>query len=149
MAAPLVAAGVQPQPEVVVLAVAVWLKAVPPAHLPLKRPGAVGPGPVLQEPCQWEDAAVPQRQGHCLLPALVVAGAAQAFPVQEALRALAAWARQQWEMPPGPVAAVALVSMAWMGAPVLAAAAVGAAAPSQFGRSVQMRSLMLPARVAR
>ncbi len=147
MAALLVAAGVQPQPEVVVLAVAVGLEAVPPAHLPLKRPGAVGP--VLQEPCQWEDAAVPQRQARCLLPALVVAGAAQAFPVQEALRALAAWARQQWEMPPGPVAAVALVPQALIGAPVLAAAAVGAAALSQFGRSVQMRSLMLPARVAR
>ena len=62
---------------------------------------------------------------------------------------LAAWARQQWEMLPGPVAAVALALMAQMGAPVLDAAVVGAAALSQFERSVQTRSLTLPALVAR
>jgi hypothetical protein len=39
--------------------------------------------------------------------------------------------------------------MAQMGAPVLDAAVVGAAALSQFERSVQTRSLTLPALVAR
>lgn len=141
--------GAQPQPAVVALVVVVGLGAVPPAHLPLKKPGAVEPGAVLQQPRQWEDAAVPLRQARCLPQALIVAGAEQAFPVQEALQALAAWARQQWEMLPGPVAAVAFEPLARIGAPVLDAAEVGAAALSQFWQSVQKRSLAQPALVAR
>lgn len=42
------AVGAQPQPAVVALAVVVGLVAVPPAHLPLKKLGAVEPGPALQ-----------------------------------------------------------------------------------------------------
>lgn len=92
---------------------------------------------------------MPLRQARCLRQALIVAGAARAFPVREALRALAAWARQQWEMLPGPVAAVAFAPLAQIGAPVLDAAEAGATVLSQFWRSVQKRSLALPALVAR
>lgn len=149
MAALLAAEGVQPPAAVVVLAVAVGLRAVPAAHLPLKRSGAVEPGLALQQLRQWEDAAVPQRQADCLRQAQVVAEAERAFPVEKALRALAAWARQQWEMLPGPVAAAALAPMARIDAPILDAALVGAAALSQFGLSGQTRLLTLPELVAR
>jgi hypothetical protein len=141
-------AAVGAQPEVVVLAVVEGLRAVPAAYLPLKAPGAAEPAPVLLL-VRREDAAVPKRQVYCLGQALVFAGVEPAFPVQEALRALAAWARQQWEMLPGSVAAVALAPLAWVGAVFLAVALVGAVALSQFGRSVQMRSLTLMVLVAR
>lgn len=149
MAALRVAAGVLPQPGVVVLAVAVGLRAAPAAHLLLKEPGAVEPGPVLLELRQWEDAAVPERQVGCRRQALAFAGAEQASPVQRARQALAAWACQRWEMLPGPVGAVALASLARIGAAYQDAALVEAAALSQSGQSVQTRSLMLPALVAR
>lgn len=111
--------------------------------------GAVEPGPVPRLKGQWEGAAGPEQQVRRLLVVLVVAGAEQAFPVREALRALAAWACRPEEMLSGPGAAVALAPLVQIGAPVLGAVVAAEVALSQRGQSVQTRLLMLPGLVAR